>query len=75
MAVKNWETEMEVKFESGWYENNFFVIIDLTWTHILTLVKSQIRNSLNRILVFDQSERQKLLYYYQFFDFKTDYLK
>ena len=50
-------------------KTTFFAIFDPAWTHILDPKDpNQIRNSLNRVLFFNQ------LYYYQFDDFKTDQL-
>ena len=42
-------------------KTTFFAILDPTWAHILAPKgQSQIMNSLNRILVFSQLEKQKL---------------
>ena len=49
----------------------FFAIFDPFWTHILAPKDPKKCNSLNRILVFNFLERQKL-YYYQVCDLSTD---
>ena len=70
MALKNFAfRENWVVSEVAGMKIAFFAIFDPTWTH--KVQKAQIRNSLNRILIFNPLERQNL-YHYQVCDIKTD---
>ena len=68
MAVKNFVFREDwVGSKVAGMKTTFFVIFDPTWTHILAS-KGPHKEFLKQH--FNQ-EKQKL-YYYQFFDFKTD---
>ena len=69
MAVKNFVfKENWVGSKVAGMKTAFFAIFDPTWPRpIIWPQKTQIRNSLNSILI-----KEGKLYYYQFCDFKTD---